>query len=54
LTPTQSATAPTQFHHSEKVQIYADALNVGLAYAGFQPNFLVFQVSISGHLIDMQ
>jgi hypothetical protein len=53
LTPTQSATAPTQFQHTEEVRIYADSLYVGLAYSGYAPSFLVFQASISGHLIDM-
>jgi hypothetical protein len=53
LTPTQSPLAPQQFQHSEKVAIYGDTAFVTLAYAGNTPGFLVANVSISGHLIDI-
>jgi hypothetical protein len=50
--PVQSTTDPGQFYHSEKTAIYADSLAVGPAFAGYEPNFLSFNVVISGHLIS--
>jgi hypothetical protein len=53
LSPTPSANAPTQFQVSEQVKIYADTLAIGPAYAGFAPSFLVFNATISGHLVSI-
>jgi len=53
LTPTQSSLATQQFQDSEAVKIYADSLFVSLAFAGSTPPFLVFNISISGHLVNI-
>jgi hypothetical protein len=53
LTPTQSPIAVQQFEGNKEVRIYADTLFASLAFAGSTPPFLIFNVSISGHLIDM-
>lgn len=51
IQPVQSTAAPSQFYFNGPVTIYADNFSVGFGYAGFAPNFLVFNVVISGHLI---
>jgi hypothetical protein len=53
IAPQQSGGAPGQYYHSEKTTIYADSLNVGPAYAGFTPTFMIFSVVISGHLVSI-
>lgn len=52
FTPVQSATQPTQWYLTQPSVIYADSLEVGPAFAGFAPQFMVFNVVISGHLIS--
>ncbi len=51
IAPTPAATLPTQFYHSEPTAIYADSLEVGPAFSGYSPSFLVLNIVISGHLI---
>ncbi len=51
IAPAQSTIAAGQFYQMQPVTIYADSLSVGPAYAGFTPNFMSFNVVISGHLI---
>lgn len=53
IAPTPSAALPTQFYHSEPTAIYADSLEVGPAFAGYTPSFMVLNVVISGHLISV-
>lgn len=49
----QSLTVPTQFKVASPVKIYADQLSVGIGYAGFQPTYLQYGVSISGYLVNV-
>ena len=51
--PTQSTTVATQFFHTESTAIYADTLQVGPAFSGFTPSFMVMNVNISGHLVSI-
>jgi hypothetical protein len=53
IRPELSPLAMQQFYHSEQVRIYADALQVGVGYAGASPLVLSFGVSISGHLVSV-
>ena len=50
---TPSSTVPTQVFHTEGTAIYADTLQVGPAYSGFTPSFMVMNVNISGHLVSI-
>jgi hypothetical protein len=49
--PNPSTVLPTQYYASQPMAIYSDFLEVGPAYAGYTPNFMSFNVVISGHLI---
>ena len=51
--PQQSSTVGGRFDLSQPATIYADSLNVDLAYAsgGAVPSSMIFEVQISGHLI---
>jgi hypothetical protein len=51
--PSQSTTVSGQFYMSEKAVIYADSLSVSPAFSGYTPNFLAFNVVISGHLVSL-
>jgi hypothetical protein len=42
-----------QLYLAQPVKIYADALNVSGAFAGYTPNFYSLNVSISGHLVPI-
>jgi hypothetical protein len=53
IAPQQSGTVPGQFYQNSPVTIYADSLSVGPAFAGFTPAFLIFNVTISGHLVSV-
>lgn len=48
-----STVMPTQYYRSERILVYADTLTVSSAYSGFAPSFFVFNVALSGHLIDV-
>jgi len=52
VAPPQSGNVPGQYYHTEQATIYADALSVSPAFAGFTPTFMSFNVVISGHLIN--
>jgi hypothetical protein len=51
--PQQSSTVGGRFDLSQPATIYADSLNVNLAFAGggAVPSSMAFEVQISGHLI---
>jgi hypothetical protein len=51
--PPRSVTDPTQFYEDQQTTIYADTLEVGPAFAGYTPTFLVFNVVITGYLVDL-
>jgi len=51
LQPDQAATLTDRFARSEQVKVYADGLAVAVGFAGYTPDFMVFGVSISGHLV---
>ena len=53
IAPPPSASLPTQFYYNGSAAIYADALEIGPAFAGFSPSFLALNVVISGHLISI-
>jgi hypothetical protein len=53
MAPQQSTVAAGQYYKSEQVKIYADSLSVSPAFAGYTPTFLIFNVTISGHLITV-
>ncbi|RDS80004.1 hypothetical protein [Dyella psychrodurans] len=51
--PNPSTVDPTQFYASYPTTIYADALQVGPAFAGYTPSFMAFNVVINGYLVDL-
>lgn len=51
--PNPSATVPGQYYASVPTTIYADKLEVGPAFSGFTPTFMVFNVVITGYLVDL-
>jgi hypothetical protein len=51
--PSVSTTDPTQFYGDYQTTIYADTLEVGPAFAGFTPDYLVFNVVVTGYLVDL-
>lgn len=51
MAPTPAAALPTQFYHAQPTAIYADSLQIGPAYAGYTPSYLIMNVVVSGHLI---
>ena len=53
IAPKPAAALPNQYYHAEPTVIYADSLQVGPAYAGYSPNYLIMNVVISGHLISI-
>ena len=53
IAPLPTVALPSQFYHSENTAIYADTLEVGPAFAGYTPSFMVLNVVISGHLISI-
>ena len=53
IAPPSNSLLPTQFYHAEPTAIYADTLEVGPAFAGYTPSFMVLNVVISGHLISV-
>lgn len=53
MVPTQSPTLPTQFYHGQPTAIYADSIQIGPAFAGYTPNYMVMSVVVSGHLVSI-
>ncbi|HWE84833.1 MAG TPA: hypothetical protein VG267_07805 [Terracidiphilus sp.] len=51
--PSPSATVPGQYYADYATTMYADTLEVSPAFAGFTPTFLVFNVVITGYLVDL-
>lgn len=49
--PPQNTTVAGQYYMTQSTAIYADTLSVGPAFAGFTPDFMAFNVVLSGHLI---
>jgi hypothetical protein len=47
------ASGINQFTQTEKVAVYADSLNVGMAYSGYSPVEFIFVANVSGHYIDI-
>ncbi|HUP02857.1 MAG TPA: hypothetical protein VMU19_02630 [Bryobacteraceae bacterium] len=50
--PQANSLVSGQFYSGQNTTIFADTLQVGPAFAGYSPNFLTFNVVISGHLIS--
>lgn len=53
IAPPADAALPSQFYLNEKTVIYADSLEIGPAFAGYSPSFMILSVVISGHLIPI-
>jgi hypothetical protein len=51
--PNPSGTAPGQYYADYPTTFYADALQVGPAFAGYTPTFMSFNVVITGYLVDI-
>lgn len=51
--PNQSGTVPGQYFGDFETTLYADTLEVGPAFAGYTPNFLAFNVVITGYLVSV-
>jgi hypothetical protein len=51
MAPTPAAALPTQFYHAQPTTIYADSLQIGPAFAGYTPSYMILNVVVSGHLI---
>lgn len=51
--PNPSTTDSTQYYADYSSKFYADTLYVSPAFAGFTPTFMVFNVVISGYLVDL-
>lgn len=52
FSPTPSSTVADQYYLAQNTTIYADALEVAPAFAGYSPSLLVFDVVISGYLVE--
>ena len=51
LAPAPAAALPNQYYHGQPLAIYADSLQIGPAFAGYSPNYLIMNVVVSGHLV---
>jgi len=51
--PNPSVTDSSQYYGQYATTLYADKLGVGPAFAGYTPNFLGFNVVITGYLVDL-
>lgn len=51
--PIEDVKVPGQFYSDFQTTVYADTLEVGPAFSGFDPTFMSFSVVITGYLVEL-